>query len=202
MAKSFFAYPSQPVAVADTIRAGLKILRDDMRMTDFHGWEQIDIAGHFIIDPILAEINDCDFLAADITKLNFNVAYEIGYAIGRSRRLVLTKDEAFTGDDALIREVGIFDTIGYRGYQDSRQLASILSSVNDFRALQTAHAINKHLPVYLVLPKTRTDREVHLVSRTKKPASASDPSTHSNRRAFPPSTRSKTSRCPTASSFH
>lgn len=169
MSSSFFAYPAHPKEVADTIRSALQTLKDDFRVESVHGWEQNDIAGHFLIDPVLAEIDTCDFLAADVTGVNFNVAYEIGFAIGRRRRIFLVKNSAITADDSLVREVGIFDTVGYKQYQQSRQLASMLQSVSDFKPIPLASTeINRNAPIYLVLPKTKTDFEIHLQSRIKK----------------------------------
>lgn len=169
MSSSFFAYPSQPVEISSTIRSALQIISDELKLEGYHGWEETEIAGRFIIEPILAHINDCEVLAADVTRLNFNVTYEIGYAIARKRRLFLTRNSAMIADDLLIREVGIYDTLGYKPYQQARELATMLAKVSDFRALDipAANASEKS-PVYIVLPKARTDFEVHLLSQVKK----------------------------------
>jgi nucleoside 2-deoxyribosyltransferase len=44
------------------------------------------------VDPIIEKIQTSDVLVADITKLNFNVMYEIGYAIGKSKRVLLIQN--------------------------------------------------------------------------------------------------------------
>jgi hypothetical protein len=169
LSKSFFAYPSQPPELAATIRSSLKILRDEYRLEGFNGWEETDIAGRFIIEPILGQIDDCDFLAADVTRLNFNVTYEIGYAIGRKRRIRLTRNSCINADDSLIREMGIFDTLGYKPYSDDRNLANTLRSVADFRAYELrADGISMKQPVYVILPKTKNEYEIHLLSQVKK----------------------------------
>jgi len=89
-------------------------------------WEENDIAGRFIIEPILSELAIVDLLVADITRLNFNVVFEIGYAIGRKKRVHLTRYRALTSSDDLIREVGVFDTIGHRPYANSGELKDAL----------------------------------------------------------------------------
>ncbi|MGI8734584.1 MAG: hypothetical protein ACR2LM_14930 [Pyrinomonadaceae bacterium] len=69
-------------------------------------WEENDIPGRFIVEPILSKIEEGNILIADITRLNFNVVFEIGYAIGCSKRVALIKNSAITGSDELIRQIG------------------------------------------------------------------------------------------------
>src|SRR3954469_23472144 len=104
--EGFFAYPSYPRDMGEVISM---VAPHIPGMTT---WEQLDIPGRFIIDPIFEKIGDSDYLAADITKINLNVTYEIGYALGKQRRVFLVKYGAIQGDDKEYREAGIFDTIG------------------------------------------------------------------------------------------
>jgi hypothetical protein len=101
--KGICAYPSQPREIGVVIQETARLV------PGLSTWEENDIPGRFIIEPILEQIETSDHLAADITRLNFNVSYEIGYAIGRQRRIFLLKSGAIKADDDLMREVGIFD---------------------------------------------------------------------------------------------
>lgn len=166
--KSFFAYPSNPPELSAVARTALQIIANEFKKDGYTGWEQNDIAGRFLIDPIMEKIDDCSLVAADITFLNFNVVYEIGYAIGKKRRVILTRNTALTGDDALIKEVGLFDTLGYETYQQARQLATTITIVSDLRPLQTDYDVMPRSPVYVVLPKAKMDLDIHLISGIKK----------------------------------
>lgn len=167
--RGFFAYPSKPDDIGRTVQAAIQILRDTFPACQIADWQENDIAGRFIQEPILSNIQDSDFLAADITKLNFNVAYEIGYAIGKAKRVVLTKDYAIQGDDDLIKEVGLFDTLGYRAYANENELSSIMKSIHDTRPIPINQTpINTSSPVYIVMPKNKTPFEVRLIARVKK----------------------------------
>lgn len=168
MTTSFFAYPSNPKELSDVAKNALRIIEHDYKKDGYEGWEENDIAGRFIVEPILQKIDECSFLAADITFLNFNVVYEIGYAIGKQRRVLLTRHSSLTGDDALINEVGIFDTLGYKQYANASTLAGIITVITDIRPLQIDYNVNPRSPVYVVLPKTKSDLEIHLISRIKK----------------------------------
>ena len=155
--RGFVAYPSQPPQIGQTISATINHLRAENRAADLSTWEENDIAGRFISEPILEEIDDGQVLVADITRLNFNVVFEVGYAIGRRKRAYLIRSSAIAGSDDLIRKVGIFDTLGYERYDSYRNLASHLKAISSTRPLAVPeNAPNKVAPVYLLLPRTKT----------------------------------------------
>ena len=56
-----------------------------------------DVAGSPLLSPILAKIEDSPFVIADITYLNLNVVYEIGFAIGRNKRAFLGTPQIYRG---------------------------------------------------------------------------------------------------------
>jgi nucleoside 2-deoxyribosyltransferase len=133
--RGFFAYPSYPPSVGQVIRSALDRLNP--AQCDVSSWEENDVAGYPLISPILANINNADLLIADITKVNFNVAFEIGYAIAKGKRAFLTLNEALTRDP-LIDLVGIFD-IGYEKYNNSEALTKILRRIEKIDAIPTKY---------------------------------------------------------------
>jgi len=70
----------------------------------------------------LESIQAAKCLVADVTVLNFNVSYEIGYAIGAGKRVVLIRNEAIESDYNERSIVGVFDTLGFKNYQNSDDL--------------------------------------------------------------------------------
>src|SRR5262249_12635778 len=109
------------------------------------------------------------YLVADVTRLSFNISYQIGYGIGRGKPLLLTKNTAIEGKDQLPREVGLFGPLRHKQYQTARQLAGALVSHGEAaRVVVPTGQINQKAPVYVLLPKTKTELEVHLISRVKK----------------------------------
>jgi hypothetical protein len=95
----FIVYPSEPYEIGETIKLAVDKLVKDYGCNSYATWEANDIAGRFVVEPILEKIQQVECLVADITKLNFNVTYEIGYAIGRKKRLILVRNKAFRGTD-------------------------------------------------------------------------------------------------------
>ncbi len=166
---AFFAYPSHPQSIGETIRSSLETLRTTPNAPRVTAWEENDIAGRFLSQPILEQLDSTDVLVADITRLNFNVVFEIGYAIGRSKRVVLVRNRALTSSDALVREIGLFDTLGYSEYSQTAELVALLNGVTDTLPIPlSSYQVNSGSPVYLVVPRIKTDAEVRVLGRLKK----------------------------------
>jgi hypothetical protein len=152
------AYPSNPLDLGQTISLALEKLKFDSRTRGIISWEENDIPGRFIQTEVMRQISDGNVFIADITRLNFNVVFEVGYAIGCKKRAILIRNKAIKADSELVREVGIFDTLGYESYVDSQSLQEIISETTDLAALQfDPLALNGASPVYLVLPPTKGD---------------------------------------------
>ena len=166
---TFFAYPSQPREIGSAVEAAAEQCRHHAQGYDLTTWRETDIAGRFIAEQVLERIDASTCLAADITKLNFNVTYEVGYAIGSQRRLLLTRNRSLKDDANLRTELGVFDTLGYSDYENSDQLLEIVKSISDSTPISLdASAINTRAPVYLLEPKFKTDQATRIVARVKR----------------------------------
>jgi hypothetical protein len=117
---AFYAYPGMPADVAQTIRAAIIAFNATSPTYVLEGWEKNDISGLPLTAPIFSKISDASFFAADITYLNDNVAFEIGYAIGSRKRALFFVNDAHVGERELANNVGIFDTFGYERYESSQ----------------------------------------------------------------------------------
>src|ERR1017187_5575887 len=168
---AFIAYPYAAKEVRETIDvtvASVKKLRPSLVLKP---WEATDVVGRCLIDPILQTIDEAVFVVADISKLNFNVAYEIGFSIGRHKRVVLIRNRAIRADERLAMETGIFDTIGQHAYSNSDDLTKYLVALEDPTPLPLKQIIpNRNAPVYIVAPRDKTEAEIRLFSRVKKEA--------------------------------
>jgi hypothetical protein len=163
------AYPSEPSEIGQTIRRGLERLHLDRQFRELNSWEENDIPGRFIATEVLQRIEKGNLFVADITRLNFNVVFEVGFAIGSKKRTVLMRNELFQADSDLVRRVGVFDTLGYAEYRDSHGFQTLISTIADITALHfDESARSTTTPVYLMLPQLKGDIETHLVARIKK----------------------------------
>ncbi len=166
--KAFYAYPGRHTDITQTIHSAIAAFNERSQAYDIEGWEKNDISGVPLTAPIFSKISNGAFLAADITYLNENVAFEIGYAIGSKKRVLLFVNSTHSGDRELASNVGIFDTLGYERYDNSQSLVSLLTSRNDFSPMQFGVAINHQQPVYIVQPSQKNDAHHMLVTRIKK----------------------------------
>ncbi|HEY9277217.1 MAG TPA: hypothetical protein VIO87_03340 [Methylotenera sp.] len=166
----FFAYPSSTNLVVDAARNATSICKSKGLQFAIETWEELDIPGKFIATEILSKINSLDFFIADISKLNFNVTYEIGYAIGKGKRVILFKNRAVRQDSPTIQEVGIFDTLGYEDYSTATEICDFISKLdmNNLCPMPISGKMNEKSPIYLVQPKTKTDYDSHIISGIKK----------------------------------
>jgi hypothetical protein len=163
--KGFYAYPSQPPSISQSVVGALGRLSP--ATYDISTWAENDIAGKPLIDSILENIETSDLLIADITRLNFNVTFEIGYAIAKSKRLLVTRNSSITRDP-LIDLVGIFDTLGYKEYANDEELYSIIVNASSNDPLPINYPLNRRAPVYIVETPRRDQLTTTLVSKIKK----------------------------------
>ena len=167
-ARAFYAYPSAPAELAQTIKTAIGEFNARSAAYNLEGWERNDISGIPLTEPIFSKIAGAAFLAADVTFMNENVAFEVGYAIGIKKRCLLFVNNNLKGDRELANNIGIFDTLGYEQYGNSQTLARLLVDRTDFKPIEFTAAINHQAPVYIVEPAKKNDPQLILVSRTKK----------------------------------
>jgi hypothetical protein len=163
----FFAYAGNPPEIGATIEAAVSKVNQSSDTT-VTSWKSLDIPGHFISEEVLSNIDEADYLVADISVLNFNVTYEIAYAIGRNKRVLIVKNSSIAESDLTINTVGIFDTLGFQTYQNSSELANFINNSIPESPLNTFHKLNVRAPVYLLVGPHKTDFATQIMARVKK----------------------------------
>jgi len=162
----FYAYSSKPNEVKSTIENTVKNLKNVG--VNIKPWTAMDVNGAFIPEQVRNEIDVSTNLVADISVLNFNVVYEIGFAIGQSKSVLLTKNTSIPEIKPTIKEVGIFDTIGYSTYSISNELYDIIKDTKKNTLYNGDIELNNKAPVYILETKDKTDFSTRLTSRIKK----------------------------------
>jgi hypothetical protein len=98
--------------LAETVLDAVRRANAVLLAVTYEPWQFNDISGNPVISPILEKIHEAPFIVADITYLNLNVVYEVGFAIGRCKRAFLVRHKHIEGDRGAAVAVGIFDTLG------------------------------------------------------------------------------------------
>ena len=104
-----------------------------------------------------------------MTTLNFNVLFEIGYAVGIGVPTIPIRDASYGSDHRLFDELGMLDTLGYLDFTDSAGLASSLSARLPGRPLQPVERRpDGTSPLYMLRSPIPTDGNTALLSGVKK----------------------------------
>ncbi len=119
----FFAYPSTPPSVGETIRDAIEEINRRGGITLF-SWENLRLGGRVIIDTICENIVERDLFLADLTYLNPNVLFELGFAIARKKKVWLSLDSSITRARRDFEAVRPLTSLAYRSYQNSHQLTA------------------------------------------------------------------------------
>lgn len=167
---AFLAYASTPDEIGRTIEAFAKTPTVKHHFSELETWKNLDIAGRFISDSVLRKIDAKEYFIADISTLNFNVTYELGYAIGKCKKIWLIRntsldDSQFKAD---MNNLGLFDTIGHKPYNNTSALAELTKELHLATAQTIPTELNTKAPVYILDTEIKTDYSQAVISRIKK----------------------------------
>lgn len=153
----FVAYASQPPNIAATIDEAINQLRRSKPNHKWASWRDLSVSGQIIFCEICKAIRFTRVFIADVTVLNFNVLFEIGYAIGLGKPIRLLRDTNYARDAQELEEFGVLDTIGYDNYSTSDSIIKIILG-DDPRPAPVSSAIPelRSSPIYVVLPTVET----------------------------------------------
>ncbi len=76
-------------------------------------WEECSIGGKIIIQELCKEIEQADLFCADLTHLNANVMFELGYAIATNKRIWLILDTSISDSQKNFDQVRMLTTVGF-----------------------------------------------------------------------------------------
>jgi hypothetical protein len=165
----FFAYAASPAVIASTITDAVAKLREQRRDIDWMPWEVMDPRGQVIFCRICSALRGADVLVADITTLNFNLMFEIGFAIGLGMPVVTIRDTTVTSSTRTFTEIGMLDNIGFVPFRNSDELVAGLADCLDVEALPPLPTREfRDQPIYLLKAPIPVNGSVALGSALKK----------------------------------
>jgi Cdc6-like AAA superfamily ATPase len=121
----FYAYtgrsPEHAEIIEDSIR---QINASAADVVYIRSWRTLDVPGQFIISKIAQAIDSCHVFMCDLTQPNFNVLFELGYAIVKNKRIWITLDPSLEDARSSYKQLGLTSNIGYAPYRNSYELVS------------------------------------------------------------------------------
>jgi len=181
--KGFFAYSSD-LSIAETIKSAITTI-NGAGVIEIKAWEGLNIAGVTLINAICESINESDVFLADLTRLNPNVLFELGYAIARNKRIVLFLDTNIEKSKSNFDRFGL-STLGYIPYSNSQDIVNGFYKNEPYSSLEKT-PLNEIKELFsnqvngILYLKTPIDTQAsiklsQLISKTKiKPLTIDDP---------------------------
>ena len=129
--KCFWAYSNHPYNVKEDIDDAVRQINAG-GVISIRTWEIMSIHGKFIIDEILKEIDDCDVFLCELSNLNSNVLFELGYAIAHKKKIRIFINQSLQNVKENVKNLSLLSTIGFVDYVNSGQILKPLwNLVND-----------------------------------------------------------------------
>ena len=102
-----FLYPSNPAMIANTIESAVQELKVRAGSNDWRSWRDLATTGQIIFCQVCKAIRFAKLVVADVTTLNFNLLFEIGYAVGIGLPVLPIRDTSYSRDQRAFDELGI-----------------------------------------------------------------------------------------------
>ncbi len=162
--RGIFLYPSDPPQIAATIEAAAALLRA-REPGLWKSWRDFQVAGQIVFCSICKQLRHAAVVIADVTTLNFNLMFEIGFALGLDAPVVPIRDTSYTRDHHEFQELALLDTIGYVDFQNSQGLADSLLKRLPASPIPTPPSeLKRQSPLYIVRGHINTEGELRLLS--------------------------------------
>lgn len=121
---AFFAYGSETPSCGEFIEEAIKQINNSGHSVSIKSWKTLSIGGNFLISTILREIEGSDIFCCDITNLNENVLFELGFAIARNKPIWIIQDITVSESFQKYKEFILLNNIGYINYTSSKDIVN------------------------------------------------------------------------------
>lgn len=128
-------------------------------------WSARDTSGAPIANSVEHWIERADAFIGDVSDVNDNVTYEIGFAIGLGKPVRLMRSEHV--DFQKVKTVALLDTLGHDPYGLESTLVKVLKKTDQTSQWPDVPK-NRDQPVLILNPPEPTDWSLRLVSAVKK----------------------------------
>lgn len=138
----FYAYPDIPSSLGETIEIAIKKINNTGSLVQMKSWQTLSATGNYIITEICNEIKKCNLFVCDLTQLNFNVLFELGFAIAQNKKVWITLDPNIESAKKNYEKFRLLSTIGYSVYNNSNDIAKSFHEEKPYDDLRNTIYIN------------------------------------------------------------
>jgi hypothetical protein len=124
----FFGYESGHTENKDSINKAIREFNGHQKSYEVVSWENLGIGGRIINKAIIDKINSSDFFACELSYINHNVLFELGYAVGRRKKLLLFLNSSIAGAHENYSSIKFLRNIGYVNYSTYKEILNEINS--------------------------------------------------------------------------
>lgn len=167
-AQGLFLFASKPTQIAATIETAARELAEETG-NSWRTWHDLDVGGRVIFCEICKAIRGATTVYADVTTLNFNLLFEIGFCIGLGMSVQPIRDATYSPDRRTFDGLGLLDTVGYLDFTNVGQLkARVLGSGSDASLGRLPQKSYTDTPLYVIKSSIETEGSIRILSALKK----------------------------------
>src|ERR1700730_15716331 len=89
---AFFVYPSEPRFISATIEEAIRKIKVTTTNLNVVSWKQIGISGQLVFCRVCQHERFATVVVPDVSTLNLNVLFEIGYALALNGGVLPVRD--------------------------------------------------------------------------------------------------------------
>lgn len=109
---AFFGYPSKPELTREVMHTA--VLRLSEASIETLSWEDLRVGGRLVITQVLDAIRDSHVAVFEVSTLNQNVLFEMGYAVALGKRIWLLLDRTDAEAKKRWRQFSLLGGVGMR----------------------------------------------------------------------------------------
>ncbi len=166
---TFFVYPSKPNQIAATILSAVQEQQRRQPEAAWSSWNDLRVGGRIIFTEICKSMRASFTVVADVTTLNFNVLFEIGFTIGLGVPVIPIRDTSYIQDKRLFDDLGILDTLGYVDFENKNDLlVGLHENLPGTPLTSIQREVSRETPLYVLKSPINTEGAIQLMATVNK----------------------------------
>lgn len=141
----FFAYESGHPENRDAIARAITDYNAHQKTYRARSWEELRVGGQILNATVLKAIEESEVFCCDLTYRNHNVLFELGYAIGKNKDLLVLLNPTVAGAKETYSASRILKNIGYDEFKNGRDIQRILQQHRQVNVVSLDSLINMSL---------------------------------------------------------
>lgn len=138
----FYAYPADPQQLSETIETAIDSI-NQRQVAHIKSWRKLKVGGKLVINEIFNKIVSSHLFLCDLTGLNPNVLFELGFAIAKRKRVWATLDTTKVQSVEQIQALSLLSSFGYREHVNYEQLSNRFIDDSPYDDL-SSHLLRDH----------------------------------------------------------